>query len=167
MIRLTSNPYEHIHPWRTFDLIISYHIVHNSEGDISREQIAYISPCHAMPCPSSMFASLCWISILHSSYHPRTHVPTHSFINNPQHPLSLPLPLSLPPTLPQYPLRPRPALLPAMFAQMPAFDLLPAGAQHAFVVGLLLGAGVEAAVDGGVDGAAEGFADALGGTGEG
>ncbi len=53
-----------------------------------------------------------------------------------------------------------------MFAQMPAFDLLPAGAQHAFVVGLLFGAGVEAAVDGGVDGPAEGFADALGGIGE-
>ena len=44
---------------------------------------------------------------------------------------------------------------------MPAFNLLPAGIQDPFVVGLLFGAGVEAAVDGGVEGAAEGFAHAL------
>lgn len=76
-----------------------------------------------------------------------------SFIHDPQLPLA--------PTLPQYTLRARPALLPAMFAQMPAFDLLPAGVQDLFVVGLLFGAGVEAAVDGGVEGAAESFAYAL------
>ena len=44
---------------------------------------------------------------------------------------------------------------------MPALDLLPAGVQDPFVVGLLLGARVEAPVDGGVEGATEGFADAL------
>ena len=76
-----------------------------------------------------------------------------SFIHNPQLPLS--------PTLPQYPLRARPALLPAMLAQMPAFDFLLAGVEDALIVSLLLGAGVEAAVDGGVEGAAESFAYAL------
>lgn len=77
----------------------------------------------------------------------------HLFIHNPQLPLS--------PTLPQYPLRARPALLPAVLAQMPAFDLLLAGVEDALVVGLLLGAGVEATIDAGIEGAAEGFAYAL------
>lgn len=48
-----------------------------------------------------------------------------------------------------------------MFAQLPAFDFLSSRTQHALVVRLLLGGGVEAAVDGRVEGAAEGFADAL------
>ena len=78
---------------------------------------------------------------------------TNSFIHNPQLPRSV--------TLPQYPLRAGPPLLPAVLAQMSAFDFLPAGVQDAFVLGLLFGGGVEAAVDGGVEGAAEGFADAL------
>lgn len=77
----------------------------------------------------------------------------HSFVHNPQLPSF--------PTLPQYPLRARPALLPAMLAQMPTLNLLPPCIQHPFVVRLLLGAGVEAAVDGGVERAAEGFAYAL------
>ena len=52
-------------------------------------------------------------------------------------------------------------MLPAILAQMPALNLLPAGVQNPFVVRLLLGAGVEAPVDGGVERAAEGFAYAL------
>ena len=69
------------------------------------------------------------------------------------------MPLS--PALPQYTLRAWPALLPAMLAQVPALDLLLAGIQDPFVLGLLLRGCVEASVDAGVEGAAKGFADAL------
>ena len=99
---------------------------------------------------------------LHSTQLHKTHLNhsfIHSFIHNPQLPRSI--------TLPQYTLRARPPLLPALLAQMSALDFLPAGVQDAFVVGLLFGGGVEAAVDGGVEGAAEGFADALLERGEG
>lgn len=90
------------------------------------------------------------------------HSSTHSFIHNPQLPLPLPsTPTPAATTLPQYPLRPHTALLPAVFAQMPAFDLLSSRIQDALVVRLLLGGSVEAAVDRRVEGTAEGFADAL------
>lgn len=103
--------------------------------------------------PSFLFGkkSICW-EIIHRYI--------HSLIHNPQ----LPLPSTATPTattLPQYPLGPHTALLPAIFAQMPAFDFLFSRTQDALVVRLLLGGGVEAAVDGRVEGAAEGFADAL------
>lgn len=88
------------------------------------------------------------------------HSSTHSFIHNPQLPLP-PTPTPAATTLPQYPLRPHTALLPAVFAQMPAFDLLSSRIQDALVVRLLLGGSVEAAVDRRVEGTAEGFADAL------